>query len=266
MKLNEIKKIEKVLIKFNFGNFFSKKIKLTGGLALFCEDISDDTYLNYVTNIHVEGDINKFIQKVEKLYISKGSTPAFYILPTTFPKNMEKVLIKKGYKLFCSDAWMSFDLNKKVNMFSKNMIIRRAKLEELKIVKQVFNEVFTKGEPDDPYRNLSHLYGELFYKRIASKHGSYNSEVYVALIENKIVGICNILYDRETAILEGLAILPKFRKMGVAKALLHTCIKRAQDVGLKRLFLWTEKDSRNENVFVKCGFKTEVVSKTIAKN
>ena len=265
MKLNEIKIVQNSLIEFSRGNFFTKIAKLRDGTALFNEQLPRDLFLNYVTNINSK-DIKKFILKIEKLYVSKGSMPSFYILPNTVPKNAGKILVKIGYVKFSSDAWMSFDLNKNVNSLNNDLEIRQSKKEELEIVKHIFNEVFSKGEKDDVYKNLPRLYGEILIKQISGKQKYYKSEMYVAIKNNKIIGICNLLYDRGTAVLESLAVLPKYRKLGAAKSLLYICVKRSQELKLRRIFLITEKGSRNEKIFMKCGFKTVAVAKQLYKD
>jgi N-acetylglutamate synthase-like GNAT family acetyltransferase len=123
--------------------------------------------------------------------------------------------------------------------------------------KNVFNEVYTKGEADDPYKNLSPLYGELTAQRFSKKPKGYSIACYAAFVENEMVGVVEMAFDKQNAGLYALAVLPKYRKMGAARSLISKCIADARKNGIKNIFLQTEKGGRNEKIFTKFDFKAK---------
>lgn len=262
---NLIQKFENLSILFNMGNFFSREIKHNEFSILFNDKLPDDPYLNYVTKIKVKGNVNRFITEMESKFIEHKSKPCFYLLSYSLPKILEKILTNKGYKPFTTDAWMFFNLKKNVAKTEKPVKAKKIGKSKLAEFKNVFNEVYMKGEEDDPYKNLSHLYGEFMVRRFLKKNNTCKTEHFAVFSKNKMIGIIAMVHDRKVAGLYALAVLPDYRKMGAGKALLSACILRAKELKLSHLFLNTEKNSRNEKIFKKLGFKTEFVAKQFYK-
>lgn len=260
-----VNKLQDAHIKFNIGFFFSNKIIMKDAVILLNEALPKDSYLNHATKLESKGDTDVFIDKIEKTMLSRGIVPAFYLLPKSKPSNLEKCLKRRGYELFCHDAWMMFRKKNAAVRENSSFQIRLAKRNEFATVRHVFNEVFTKGEEDDPYKGLSPVYGDLTLKRLLHKSKDYDSIFFVALVSGKIVGVCNLLYDGKIAAIEGLAVLPKFRNMGIGTSLLLACAKTAQNFGIKDIYLGTEKNSRNEKIFKTIGFHTKMAVKVYCK-
>ncbi len=169
-----------------------------------------------------------------------------------------------GYTLFGKSAFMFFYLKNKIEN-TKNITVRKIKKKEIKEFKGVFNEVFTKGEKDDIYKGVSPLYGEFLQKRLKGKKKGCYAEPFAAFADRKLVGTVVIIHNKIDGYIYALAVLPEYRKMGAGKALLGACVKRAQEIKLENLCLATEKDSRNEKIFSKIGFKTKFVVKQLWK-
>lgn len=257
-------KIFDTYIKFNIGYFFTKKIKLTDATILINEKLPNDYYLNYATLIKAK-ESEQLISRVEKFFIGKSQTPYFYILPTTTPKNLAYSLAKHGYKVIYSDVWMRFGRAELKGTTQDKFSIRKTKKEECQRIKEIFNEVFTKGESDDPYHGLSQLYGKFFIDRLLDNKKDFKAEGYAAFIGNEMVGVCSLLHDGKISLIEGLAVLPKFRNMGIGEALVLSCVKESRKAGIKNVILSTENGSKNEKVFEKAGFVKEVISQVYGK-
>ena len=84
----------------------------------------------------------------------------------------------------------------------------------------------TKGEPEDPYQELSPLYGEFLTRRFRQKSANFKVESLAAFSGKKIVGTAELAYDREIAIIYALAVLPEFRDKGFGKGLLTKCARK----------------------------------------
>ncbi len=264
MKRELVKRFENAHIAFNIGNFFSKEAKNTECSLLFNEKLPEDPYLNYATKIDVDGNIAAFVKHVETLFLKNKSKPSFYIMPYTRPKNLRKTLAKLGYRIFTIDAWMFIDIGKKIDA-KKQVKIEAITKNEISEFKQVFNEVYMKGEKDDPYTGLSYLYGEFLERRFIQKKNNCKTESFAAIDGKKIVGTIVMAHDEKDACLYALAVLPRYRKIGIGSALLAACTGRAKKLNLENLFLQTKKDSRNEKIFKKLGFKTKFVAEQFYK-
>jgi ribosomal protein S18 acetylase RimI-like enzyme len=265
MKNALINRFEDDVILFNMGDFFSKEIKEKDHTIIFNDDLPSDPYLNYVTKIRVGKNVDKFISDMEKTFVDHKSSPTFYILPYTLPKNLEKTLISKNYDLFGRDAWMFFDINKKAPKANPNIVIRNITKNEISDFKKVFVGVFSKGEEDDPYKGLSTLYGEFLQKRLTSKKKECKAIPYGAFIDDKLVGTIVILHNNVDAYLYALAVLPEFRKLGICTSLIAKCVEKAKNLKLKNLSLITQKSSRNEKIFNNLGFRTKIIGKQYYK-
>lgn len=259
-----ISKIEEAHILFNMGTFFSSEIKHEEFTILFNNELPQDPYLNYVTKIRIRKNSKLVIDHIEQIFAQNKSKPSFYLMPYTHPKNFKDILVKKGYSIFTRDAWMFFDLKKKVQ-YDMEIRVRKITKKEIADFKRVFNEVYTKGEEDDPYKGLSYLYGEFLEKRLIKKQKEFVVEAYAAFMDDKLVGTIVIIHNRSIACLYALAVLPQFRNRGIGKALIAACIQRAQNMKLQQFFLQTEKNSRNEKIFSKIGFRTFFVAEQYYK-
>jgi len=265
MKIELIEKFENLNILFNMGDFFSREIKNTRCSILFNDELPEDPYLNYATKIKIKGNTAQAIKEIESIFVKHKSKPSFHILPYSYPKNLGSLLKKMGYKPFAIDSWMFFDLEKNTERSETSVKIKKTGASEIQEFKHVFNEVYMNGEEDDPYKNLSHLYGEFMVRRFGAKKKECETEHYSAFIGNKMVGVIALEHDKKIAGLYALAVLPEYRNMGAGRTLLVACIERAKELKLGHIFLQTEKGSRNEKIFKKIGFKTKFVGELLSK-
>lgn len=251
------KEMENAHILFNMGDFFTKEIKNKNYSILFNDELPTDTYLNYATKISVKNNIEKFIDKTEKKFRKHKSIPAFYIMPNT-AKTLENSLLKRGYSIFSTDAWMipTKSIESKINA-------RLLRKEELEDFIRVYIEVFTKGEKDDPYHDMSPLLGEFLHRRLTTRH-KCKTEAFAAFIGNNLIGTVCLIYNNKYACVYSLAVLPEYRNKGAARSLLSKCVERTKELKVK-LFLQTVKGSRNEKIFKKLGFKTIFIGKYLYK-
>lgn len=138
-----------------------------------------------------------------------------------------------------------------------NIDIRRANLDDLKSVQDLNNELFEfeKENFDDdlklgwPYEEV----GELYFKRAI-----INGSVYVAVIDNNIVGYLAGTIDRKcsyviskTAELDNMCINHKYRRLGIGKMLIskfkEECIKN----NVKKIVVTASSKNKNAIDFYK---------------
>lgn len=79
--------------------------------------------------------------------------------------------------------------------------------------------------------------------------------ILLARIDNKIVGMVNILYTVSTAlggrvaILEDMVVLPEQRSLGIGSDLLNAAITTARNSGCLRITLLTDSDNETAHAF-----------------
>lgn len=258
MKYNKINNMESAHIKFSMGDFFSKEIKKNTYSIIFNDELPTDIYLNHATNITAKNNIQNFIDRIENTFKKHGSIPAFYITPTT-TRLLKKVLLKRNYEIFDIDSWMT--PTKKIK---SQLNVRKINNNEIGEFVKVFTEVYTKGEEDDPYKNMSSLYGTFLKRRLITRHRC-KTEPFAAFLNDKIIGTIYITYDKNYACAYGLAVLPKYRNKGAGRSLLSKCVELAKELRVE-LFLQTSKGSRNEKIFKKLGFKTVFAGEYLYKS
>lgn len=263
--LSLFNKIEDANIRFN-QDFWTKVVKQPDSLILLNEEIPDDPYLNYATKIFEFKKNSPFINKTEEIFHKENTPPTFYIAPYT-PKELVDVLQKEGYQPFAHDAWMFFDPSSQAPSIPvENLEIKKVQTEEeLDKFTEVFVEVYSKGEPDDPYQGLSPLYAKFLKKQFHRTGPSFAAEFYLALFDDEAVGTGTLFYDQEIGGLYGLGVLPKVRRLGIGKSIQSTWVRRAKELGLKYIYLVTEVGSRNEKIFTKFGFETKFMGLELTK-
>jgi len=103
-------------------------------------------------------------------------------------------------------------------------------------------------------RVLSFLDSAYFDNVLREKENYENPSIeLVAEIDNKIIGLIDIEYETEKGkvcyntnelggVIWHLAVLPEYRKLGVATLLLSEAIDRLKGKGIKKLEAWTRDD------------------------
>lgn len=265
MELSEIRKFEEIAGKFS-EEFVTDSVGLPEAKFLFNRNVPEEPFLNYATDITTPKDIPQFVRQAEKIFAEHKAKPNFALSPYTTP-NLKSYLIDHGYEENANTAWMFFDPANEVPEKPDEVEIRLVENEQqFREFAKVMVEVFSKGEPDDPYHGFSPKWGEVLLKQYNHHNDSYQLETYLAYINGELAGGAQLLFDNETGYLDWLSVLPKFRRLGVGKALQATRVNRAKKLGVENIFLLTEVGSRNEKIFTKFGFKTEFATQDLIKN
>jgi ribosomal protein S18 acetylase RimI-like enzyme len=239
-----------------------KNISLNVGLYItdFVEDddmisihdkYADDNYWNYAYLKQPKLDL----EKAKRYYHDMKLAASVYFLESEENQPIKDDLATNGFELSYSDAIMvlhgqAYEPEQKFEI--KEVADPKLEKDFLKVYKEVFvdagNDVYS-GLTDGYLRNIEN------YFRNYPKDNRYD---VVAYKDNEPVGIATVVYDDDYALLMNGAVSPSCRRMGIAKVLTNKCINKFCD---KIIFLLTEKDSANEEIWQRIGFKTEVVGK-----
>lgn len=251
-----VRKVE--LANVNLNRDFATEVVGRPGYSIYLNsEIPEDPYLNFTTFIKTN-DPKSLIEEVEAEFRSRRISPSFYISPTTEARGLEEKLVERGYQLHAHDAWMFFDPKKTLPLAQTEAAIKKVETDkEFGQFVKIFIEVYSKGQPDDPYQGLSPLYGKFLWKRFRRDEPESRGEYFLAILNGRPVGIASLLYNSEVAGFYSLAVLPPYRRLGIGRALQVARVKRALELGLRLIYLVTEVGSRNEKIFPKSGFQTE---------
>lgn len=133
------------------------------------------------------------------------------------------------------------------------MKISKAKSRELKEIAKLMLIEFSKPPFNEKVSIDSALKSLKFYYKIA--------EVYVALINRKIVGVIVFkleqYWEGKVLIIEDLAVKEEFKKRGIGKSLLNFIESYAKNKNIKRILFTTNKKSKAINFYKKLGYKEE---------
>jgi GNAT superfamily N-acetyltransferase len=77
---------------------------------------------------------------------------------------------------------------------------------------------------------------------------------YMALVDEKVVGALRYVVKPDSLHL-GLGVIPDYQRQGVARALINTLAIQASLLGLRKLSLFTIKETGNEVIFARLGFR-----------
>ncbi len=230
---------------------FSKSLDVSCDVISIKTNGIPDSNWNYFSPLR-NGNKNK-----QKDYIIKqidSDRLASIYLPSYLQNGL--VINKTGYsfKVEYSDAWMQFDLNAHNAKNYKYIIKEVSSVEEMKLYISIFSKSFSGSSEHEPYGNLpieyqSALMSSFMLSRTMLKH-------YIAYdVEMNPCGCGSLVVLPPFAYFYCLGVLPKSRGMGIAAELINYRIMKARKYKCSTAVLQTEKNTLNERMFTKLGFK-----------
>jgi N-acetylglutamate synthase-like GNAT family acetyltransferase len=84
-----------------------------------------------------------------------------------------------------------------------------------------------------------------------------NGFIFFALFKDEVIGTCTLIrHDDETYELSKLSVTEKYKRKGAGEKLIDTAILKARRLGIKKIFLYTNKKlTAALNLYNKKGFK-----------
>ncbi|MFH0836716.1 MAG: GNAT family N-acetyltransferase [Candidatus Aenigmatarchaeota archaeon] len=240
----------KICIDLYFSGFSRKKIN---GAALFWSNEIKDIWSNFALIDTKNAD--SVVKAVVSFYKRIDRKPVVFITPLSKPKNLDKTLIKNGFRKESEDSLMFYIGSKKIAIPDKLVIKRVINKKDLRVFIKVFQEAYGGKGKDEPYGKLGSGYGKAFMKRFNKKMGvSY----FIAFVDNKPVGIGTLICSGKFGYVCNIGTLPSYRKQGIGAAITLNCVKNALRTKRKFIYLSTEANTYNENFYNKIGFSTKI--------
>lgn len=216
----------------------------------------DDNYWNYAYLKQPKLDL----QKIREYFVSKNLLSSVYLLDSDKFKEVEEELVGNGFELSYSDAEMVFE-GQKPEGGQKFETKEANNPEAEKDFLKVYSDVFV-AEGEDVYSGLSDGYLkniEEYFK----KYPKENRWDLVAYTDGKPAGIATVVFNDQYALIMNVAVTPQYRRMGIAKDLSQSCIKKFYG---RTIFLGTEKGSIDEAIYKRMGFRTVAVGKCYSES
>lgn len=95
-------------------------------------------------------------------------------------------------------------------------------------------------------------YGLMLHRSLADLYENVR-DFQVAIEDDKIIGVCGLkIVWSNLAEVYSLAVAPDYRKRGLGRQLVLSCIDEAEELGIARLMTLTYE----QRFFARCGFKT----------
>lgn len=249
IKPEQIKELPRKNMEFSVGLTTTHMTRFEDSIGIHSKFISD-AYCNYA---YIENWDEKMVPVYDGFFYMHGlKNINFYITDQTKPKNLEDKFKKWGYRLEYREAFMV--LKKPIRNKNKIIIKEIETEKEQKNYLKVFDEVYCKST-EGVYANIEKGYLKAV-KNYLKNYKQQKSD-YIAYVSDKAVGIVSVLFDKDYALIVGLAVLKEERGKGIAKGLLEEVYSNFKD---KIIFLVTEKDSENEIIYKNVGFKTELAT------
>lgn len=139
-----------------------------------------------------------------------------------------------------------------------NLTIREPKPEEYRAVVDLTNAAFNVPTEFDEFQGIYNEPYELFLERVAE--GAWH--VLVALLGDTVVGAVRYQFlkkEPDTVWLFKLAVLPEYRKHGVAPKLMQRVEEIARDAGRSRINLEAMQEKGLPDYYKKFGFVVDSV-------
>jgi len=118
-------------------------------------------------------------------------------------------------------------------------------------------KVIEDGIKVDVLANSPTMGNEFAKRRIKRKVQGYQSaknlNLYVCYYRKKPVGNCELFINGLIGKIEDFDILKDYQRKGLGTTVLKTLIKRAEDLGAKKVYLITDHDDTAKEMYKKCG-------------
>lgn len=236
------------------------------GCTFFKSNIIKDNFWNFTTNITYQ-DFEKdgFLKNIEETFRQAERIPCIYI-PTFMEDSdlIQKYLFSYEYEIKDHDVFMFFnDWTIKINI--ENEVKQVKNKEDLKAFIEVLNDAFG-GEPteENPYGGaVDASYEKALEKSLNNKEKKFH---HMVLFErNNPVSVATLTFKDGYGGLYNVGTKMGYQNKGYGKQILKACVDKFHELGGEKLYLFTEKDSKNELWYKKLGFETKFINEQYVK-
>jgi len=231
---------------------WSERVDLKGGRLFTHPEFLDDPLFNHVTGINVQAkDIDIFIENMFSEFRRRSVfQPAFYVSSLSRPKNIVKILVSKGFRIY--DLMYIMSLKSRVKSSSKKsnreLVIEPVNKETVKTWAQVYARTFDIEE--DALLAII----ECSQNAFASK----NTNLYIGYVKKEPVAVGALYSQDQVSGIYCLGTLESFRGRGIANTMISRLVDDSFALGSKDVCLQTLHNDGLKDFYRKRGFSIDL--------
>ncbi|MCG8572765.1 MAG: GNAT family N-acetyltransferase [Spirochaetes bacterium] len=219
----------------------------------FWDDKISDMYshnFTYIKSDIMQDNFNQII--LTELERRKAENATFLRLAMDFPIDLQRLEQLPLQPELTSYDYMYFDI--------KNMEFPVSQVKQCSIKKAVTKEIMADGIYINIQANGPAMEWDFAKRRINRKSEVYwdmesQLDLYVCYLENKPVGICELLTANDIAKIEDFDIYKDYQRMGLGTAVLKYLLDEIRAKKIDTAYLITESADTAKDMYKKCGFK-----------
>ena len=246
-------------LRFQSGCYFSE-IKVIKGATISWSNKIKDSYWNYAQIDAPLNEVQTLIASIETFFKNKNRTPAIYVTPFTKPKLLPEILLKSGFKPAYKDACMFYEGTVPQPKLPESFKIMTIKTEkDMETFINTFKMAYGGATLDEPYGALPPEYHESLSDSFKKREEGKTTWNYLGFLNGRPVSIATVIFSDDYGCIYNVGIIPEGRRKGLGTSISLHCVSEAMKMGVKTIFLQTEKDSYNERFYRKLGFSTKFI-------
>lgn len=157
---------------------------------------------------------SNFVKDTISFYLSKNRKPVIYLDDKYFATKLHKILHENNFEMFDNEAWMKFEKLNYSNIPDVSLSMKLVdSLEKFNTFSKVVNKCFSKKYSEELKRDFEKNFG---FKKI---------EHYIFYDKKKLVGVASIYYDKKTAHIHNVGVLPNYRGNGFGKVIVKNIVE-----------------------------------------
>ena len=245
---------------------YLNKCQEKDGYTFFKSNIISDNFGNFATHFSyrdLQGD--GFLENIEETFRQENRTPCIYI--PAFMEGSELIqeyLFNDGYQIKDHDVFMFFN-DKTIKIDIENKVKEVKNIEDLKAFIEVLNDAFG-GEPteENPYGgSVDASYEKALEESLYDNENKFH---HMVLFEgDNPMSIATLTYKDGYGVFNNVGTKMEYQNNGYGKQIIKACVDKFYQLSGGNLFLFTEKDSKNELWYKKLGFETKFINEQYVK-
>jgi GNAT superfamily N-acetyltransferase len=252
--INEYQTVERAHYIMQLGSYFTELVDNDGIRYAFTSKLADVWY-NQAYGIDLTRcDLSQTMEMIRRVHEERRRIPCIYFNVDSMNAGTAQGLLSLGYESFEREAWMSFPAAKRVDHALANSRIRVSNVVTAKDAER-FAAVYREGLP-----------GPEVEKYVAACLEGWRLcpplirvELLIATVDGEDAGMTTLVIFGRYAGVYAVATLPRFRKLGIARALNAHVIEMARSEGCDHIFLQTVEGEASEEVFRRIGYEKRFV-------
>jgi ribosomal protein S18 acetylase RimI-like enzyme len=263
MNFDEYKSVMWVQYSLLEGLAFNSKIK-QDTYDIYKSDIVTDYFCNFtILNNEYAFDNASTLLDIEQRFKDINRQACIYI-PRMINKynDYSSYLISNGYKVNDIASYMVLvgsDKNIKIIDNIEKVQSKKQYDDFMEVLESAYGGEVTK---ENPYAgSITDEYREAIQKSLENSKFSH----FILYRRGIPVSVTTLSYNNSNGVLSNVGTKKEYQNLGFGKQIMRYCIHKFSELGGKKLFLFTEFDSKNEKWYTKLGFKTIFIDEQYLK-